>query len=77
MKKSYGFKVCYREQGKTAYIRYFLTYTYRQAIDIIRFYRRYLPRSREDNHELKNPKWKIIPVSRDEVLAGIWREIPF
>lgn len=77
MKKSYGYKVCYCEHGKSAYIRHYKTYTYKQAINALCFYRRYPPKSHKDNHKLKRPKWKIIPISKNEVLAGIWREDPF
>lgn len=73
----YGYKVCYREQGKTTYVRYFMTYTYQQAVNAVESYIRYPPNAREDGHKLNNPTWKIIPVSRDEVIAGIWRECPF
>lgn len=73
----YGYKVCYREQGETAYVRHFKTYTYRQAVCAINEYILYPPNAREDGHKLNSPTWKIMPVSRDEVKAGIWRECPF
>lgn len=72
-----GYKVCYREQGKTRYIRYFMTYTYKQAVNAMVGYIRYPPKSREDNHKLIGPTWKIIPISRKEVDNGIWLECPF
>ena len=74
---SYGYKVCYKEEGNVRYIRYFMTYTYRQAVYARYTYIRYPPLSREDKHILKEPKWKIIPISKKEVEAGIWREVPF
>ena len=73
----YGYKVCYKEAGDKKYTRYFLTYTYRQATEIIAMYVRYPPPCRKDNHILNNPKWAIIPVKQSEVQAGIWREVPF
>ena len=72
-----GFKVCYKEQGSNQYIRHFLTRTYKDAISMIALYKRYPPRARKDNHKLKKPKWRAIPVSFKEVQDGIWREVPF
>lgn len=72
-----GYKVCYREQGKTRYVRHFMTYTYKQAVFAMTEYIRYPPTAREDNHILINPTWKIIPISRQEVDNGIWLECPF
>ena len=37
----HGYKVCYKEAGDRRYTRYFLTYTYRQASEIIAMYVRY------------------------------------
>lgn len=78
----YGYKVCYCEEesstpGKKRYVRHFKTYTYKQAVQAMDGYIRYPPTAREDGHVLNNPKWVIIPISRDEVKSGIWREVPF
>jgi hypothetical protein len=75
--KNYGYKVCYIEDGQNSYTRHFLTYTKRQAQNAICGYIRYPPTAREDGHTLIKPKWKIIAVSKREVLDGIWRETPF
>ena len=72
-----GFKVCYKEKNSKTWIRHWLAKTYAQAVDMLNYYQRYPQHSREDNHLLKNPKWKIIPVSINEVIAGIWLEDPF
>ena len=76
-KPCYGYKVCYREQDKKRYVRYFLTYTHKQAVYALNSYIRYPPRERETNRKFNNPSWKIIPVTRKEVDDGIWRECPF
>ena len=73
----HGYKVCYKEAGDRKYTRYFLTYTYRQAVESVAMYVHDPPRSRKDRHILNNPKWAIIPVTSAEVRAGIWREVPF
>ena len=75
--KNYGYKVCYKEQGAKEYVRYFLTYTQKQARQAMNGYIRYPPRERDTGRELVCPKWKIIPVTRREVERGIWRECPF
>ena len=72
-----GFKVWYKEQGSNQYIRHFLTRNYNDAIYMINHYKRYPPNSREDNHKLKKPKWRAIPVTIKEIQDGIWREVPF
>ncbi len=72
-----GFKLCYKEQGSKEYVRYFMTRTYKDAVRILKLYRRYPPTAREDNHKLKKPRWRIIPVTLKEIQDGIWREVPF
>ena len=73
----YGYKVCYREQGKKGYVRHFKTYTRRQAACALIGFLRYPPLSRDDGHILLKPKWKIIAVKRKENSARIWNETPF
>lgn len=73
----YGYKICYLEEGKKRYVRHFMTYTRKAAVYSLNYYTRYPPAAREDGHVLINPEWKIIPVSRREVKAGIWRGPPF
>ena len=65
------------KKSSKQYIRHFLTYTREQAVVSLNYYIRYPPAARDDGHVLNNPKLKIIPVSRSEVKAGIWRETPF
>lgn len=72
-----GYKVCYKEEGKRSYVRYFLTYTYKQALRARNGYIRYPPQERETGRKLNNPKWAIIPVTEKEAQDGIWREYPF
>lgn len=75
--KHYGYKVCYREQDSKEYVRYFLTYTLKQARRAMADYIRYPPRDRDTGRKLVCPKWKVIPVTKKEVIGGIWRECPF
>jgi hypothetical protein len=74
---TYGYKVCYRERGKVKYVCYFKTYTYEQAVYSKAYYIRFTTKSRDDSHTLINPIWRIRPITRKEVLAGCWRDVPF
>ena len=73
----YGYKVGYRENGSRLFVKYFMTYTYHQALFSRRFYRKYPQRTRETNRPIVDPFWEIKPITKKEYLAGIWDEIPF
>lgn len=77
MRKNYGYKICYKEQGSKEYIRYFMTYTYKQAINAMNGYIRYPPQERNTGRKLIHPKWKVMPITKKEVIGGIWQECPF
>ena len=72
-----GYKICYKEQNSNQYIRHFMTRNYKDALGMVAYYKRYPPTSREDNHKLKKPKWRVIPITIKEIHDGIWREVPF
>lgn len=74
---NYGYKVCYKERGSKVYVRYFITYTFDQALKVMRGYIRYPPLERGTGRKLHYPTWFIIPINRKEVRHGIWRECPF
>ena len=73
----YGYKVCYRERRSKTTVRYFIVRSYKSAVDMKMFYIRYPPRERETDRQLNKPTWLIFPITRKEVLRGIWRECPF
>ena len=79
MKKNnpFGYKIGYRENGSHNFIRYFMTYTYPQAKMCLRHYRKSPPRERDTNRPIINPFWEIKPITKKEILAGIWDELPF
>ena len=72
-----GYKICYKEQNSNQYIRHFMTRNYKDALGMVAYYKRYPPTAREDNHKLKKPKWRVIPITIKEIHDGIWREVPF
>ena len=61
----YGYKVCYG--SRTDQYR-FKTYTHQQAIEAIKYFKRYEANSRPVH---------IVPIKKSEYRAGIWREVPF
>ena len=73
----YGYKVGYRENGSRLFVRYFMTYTYNQAIYSRRHYCKSPQRTRDTNRPIVDPFWEIKPITKKEYLAGIWDEIPF
>lgn len=78
LNNKYGYKVCYTEKGyKKKYEQYFITYSYKQALQMKMFYLKYPPYSREDNHKINEPTWYIISITKSEVRHGIWRQCPF
>lgn len=67
----YGYKICYKEKFSKYYVKQFITHSYNQAVKVKKDF------VKENNPLLKNPIWHIIPITRAEVLKGIWREVPF
>ena len=67
----YGYKVCYKEKNKKYYIERFLTYTYKDAVEMKNFYLTY-----KEHKELK-VKWFILPITKKEFKRGIWNQCPF
>lgn len=67
----YGYKICYKEKFSKYYVKQFMTHSYNQAVKVKKDF------IKENNPLLKNPIWHIIPITRAEVLKGIWREVPF
>ena len=61
----YGYKVCCGSRTD----RYrFKTYTHQQAIEAIKYFKKY---------EANSHSIRIIPIKKSEYRAGIWREVPF
>ena len=73
----YGYKIGYRENGSLLFNRLFITRNYNQAVSMRNFYRRYSKQERNTNRPLINPFWEILPITKKEILAGIWDEVPF
>ena len=74
--KIYGYMVGYREIG-SRFVRYYTTFTYKNALSSLRFYQKYPTRERETNRPLIDPVWEIQPITKKSILRSILDEIPF
>jgi hypothetical protein len=63
-KNNYGFKVYYCEKDKKRFVRYCICNTYGLAEFTVKASMRYPPTARKDGHTLKNPQWKIVPITK-------------
>ena len=74
--KIYGYMISYRERG-SRFIRYYTTFTYKQALSTLRIYQKYSTRERETNRPLIDPVWEIQPITKKEIMRSILDELPF
>ena len=68
--------VGYRELG-SRFIRYFTTFNYKQARNLLRFFQKYPTKERETNRHLIDPIWEIQPITKKEIMRSILDELPF
>lgn len=71
-KNNYGYKIGYIDEQRN-FIRKFITQTYQQAHRTLLFYRKY---GHECGRRTREFNYKIKPITKKEILAGIWDEIP-
>ena len=74
--KIYGYMVGYREIG-SRFVHYYTTFTRKQALVSLLYYKKSPPRERETNRPLIDPVWEIQPITKKEIMRGILDEIPF
>lgn len=67
----YGYKVCYKEYGKTRLKIYLVTNTLDGAIWSVRWYKRDPP------IKVNNPQWKIFEVKTLNEYEKLWKGCPF
>ena len=70
-----GYKVCYREKGRTRFKRHWACNTYSGAEWQMKFCMR-VPQKAKDGHVLREPTWKIFPITNAEI-AAIRKKCPF
>ncbi len=67
----YGYKVCYKEYGKTKLKLFLVTNSLDLAIWHIRWY------EREPPPKLKHPQWEIQEVKTKTEYEKLWKGCPF
>lgn len=67
----YGYKICYKEYGKTKLKVFLVTNSLDLAIWHIRWY------EREPPPKLKNPEWEIQEVKTKYEYKKLWKDCPF
>ena len=71
-KNRYGYKVGYCKNGSRLFIRKFITRTHKQAYQMLVFYRKF-----GAQRVVQKFNYEIQPITKKEVLEGIWDELPF
>ena len=74
-KHSNGYKIGYRQNNKS-FVRLFITKTRKRAYHVLNYYQMYGHVCCHKN-EIKRFNYLIKPITKKEVLAGIWDELPF
>ncbi len=72
----YGYKVCYIKKHTKTPIRRFITHDYRTAKSMKHLYYIHPPIDYNDI-PIVDVKWEIYPITKREVIQGIWKECPF
>ncbi len=75
--KNYGYKVCYKQQGKNKYKLYVIVNTYDLAQWHIRWYENHSPPNRKTQQPLNNVEWLVIPIKTNTEYKRLWRGCPF
>lgn len=73
----YGYKVCYKKQGKEKLKIYLITETYDLAEWHIRWYSKHTPTDRKTNRPLEKVIWLIVPIKTYIEYKRLWRGCPF
>lgn len=73
----YGYKVCYKKQGKNKLKLYLVTNTYDDACWSVRWYETHSPPDRKTNEPIRNVIWLIIPIKTYLEYRLLWRGCPF
>lgn len=75
--QDYGYKVCYKKQGKNRLKIYLVTNAYDLAQYHIRWYAKHPPADKKTKRPLENVIWLIIPIKSYIEYQKLWREVPF
>ena len=75
--KDYGYKVCYREQGRSRLKVYLVTNRRDSALWHIRWYENNAPPNRKTGVPLIDAEWFVIPILTYLEYKRLWRGCPF
>ena len=73
----YGYKVCYKTQGKEKLKIYLITNAYDLAEWHIRWYSKHTPTDRKTKRPLEKVIWLIVPIKTYIEYKRLWRGSPF
>lgn len=73
----YGYKICYKRQGKHKLKIYLVTNTYRSAEWSVRWYESHPPLDKKTQKPLDCVMWLIIPIKTFIEYKRLWRGCPF
>ena len=79
MKKQnkYGYKVCYREYGKTKLKIHLICNNFDLAIWEVQYFENHSQHNRKTNDLIVKPKWFVIPIRTIFEYIWLWHGCPF
>lgn len=75
--RNYGYKICYKKQGKRKSKIYLVTNNYELALWQIRWYSNHPPDDKKTKRPLNNVEWLVIPIKTYIEYKHLWRGCPF
>ena len=76
-KSKYGYKICYREYGKTKLKIHLVTNDYELAQWRMQYYETHQQYNRKTKKLINSPTWYILPVKTYLEYSILWRGCPF
>lgn len=73
----YGYKVCYKQHGKSKLKIHLIVNTYELAKFHILWYETHTPKDRETKRLIQNVEWLIFPIKTYPEYKRLWRGCPF
>lgn len=77
MTDKYGYKICYKKQGKQKLKLYLVTNTYDSAVWSLRWYETHSPPDRKTRKPITDVVWLIVPIKNHLEYKWLWRGCPF
>lgn len=75
--KNYGYKVCYRETGKTKVKIHLITNSYDLCVWEIQYYENHKQIDKRTKKIIVKPEWFIIPIRTFLEYKWLWKDCPF